>query len=63
MSKKTDFYDIPTFHESLKRDYEAGLITIEQAALECFHGGHTNFVDMPYTKRKLGISESKIKLA
>ena len=48
-------FDIPSFHESIKRDYEAGLISLEGAALEFFRGNHTVSVDTEYTKKQLGI--------
>jgi hypothetical protein len=49
-------FDIPSFHESIKCDYEAKLISLEDAALEFYRGNHTPFVDLKYTKKQLGIS-------
>ncbi|HFV5779047.1 TPA: hypothetical protein ACH9UB_003914 [Escherichia coli] len=43
------------FHESVKRDFEAGLITLEQAATEFYKGNWTAFVDTDYAKKQLGI--------
>lgn len=47
--------NIPGFHESVKRDFEAGLITLEQAATEFYKGNWTAFVDVDYAKKQLGI--------
>lgn len=47
--------NIPGFHESVKRDFEAGLITLEQAAIEFYKGNWTAFVDTDYAKKQLGI--------
>ncbi|WP_189389350.1 hypothetical protein [Buttiauxella sp. B2] len=55
MSRKNKAFDIPTFHESVKIEYEAGLITLKQAAIEFYKGNWTPFVDLEYTKKKLGI--------
>jgi len=49
-------FDIPSFHEAVKQDYEAKLITLEEAALEFYLGNWTCCIDMEYTKRKLGIA-------
>jgi len=51
--KKT--FNIPGFHESVKRDFEAGLITLEQAATEFYKGNWTPFLDIEYAKKQLGI--------
>lgn len=55
MSNKRKAFDIPTFHESVKRDYEAGLITLEEAAIEFNKGNWTHYIDIEYTKKKLGL--------
>ena len=43
MKRKKPF-DIASFHESVKRDYDTGLITLEQAAIEFYKG---NWVILP----------------
>lgn len=48
-------FDIPSFHESVKRDFETGLITLEAAAIEFYKGNWTHFVDIEYTKKQLGL--------
>jgi hypothetical protein len=48
-------FDIPGFHESVKRDFEAGEIDINQAAVQFYRNGWTFYVDIEYTKEKLGI--------
>ncbi|CAO94886.1 Hypothetical protein ETA_pET490440 (plasmid) [Erwinia tasmaniensis Et1/99] len=55
MIVKNKAYDIPCFHESVKRDFESGLITLKQAATEFFKSNWTPFVDIEYTKKQLGI--------
>jgi hypothetical protein len=52
---KQKAFDIPSFHGSIKRDYEANLISLKDAALEFYRGNHTFHVDLEYTKRQLGI--------
>lgn len=46
-------FDIPNFHGSIKRDYEAKLITIEQAAEEFYQANYTSFIDLEYTRKQL----------
>lgn len=46
---------IPSFHESVRRDFETGLITLEEAAAEFHKGNWTGFVDIEYTKKQLGL--------
>lgn len=55
MSLKNKAFDIPGFHESVKMEYEAGLITLEEAAIEFYKGNWTHSIDIEYTKIKLGI--------
>lgn len=55
MSRKRKAFDIPGFHESMKKEYEAGLISLEEAAIEFYKANWTHFIDMDYTKKKLGI--------
>jgi hypothetical protein len=55
MSSKNKSFDIPSFHESIKRDFEAGLITLEEAAIEFYKGNWTFSIDIEYTKKQLGI--------
>ena len=51
--KKT--FDITGFHDSVKNEFEAGKITLEEAAKEFYKANWTPFIDMEYTKKKLGI--------
>ncbi|EGV6865808.1 hypothetical protein EZM72_23715 [Salmonella enterica] len=56
MKNKTNkAFDIPALDRSLKRDFEAGLITLEEAAIEFSKANWTFFVDIEYTKKKLGL--------
>lgn len=55
MTHGNKIFKIPGFHESVKRDFEAGLITLEQAAIEFYKGHWTAFVDTDYAKKHLGI--------
>ncbi|WP_279157279.1 hypothetical protein [Obesumbacterium proteus] len=48
-------FDIPGFHESVKRDFEASLITLEEAAIEFYKGNWTTYIDKEYTKKQLGL--------
>ncbi|MEM8262990.1 hypothetical protein Q4S26_02565, partial [Morganella morganii] len=48
-------FDIPSFSESVKKDFEAGLITLKEAAIEFYKNNNTFYVDIEYTKKKLGI--------
>lgn len=50
---KKEPYNIPSFDDSVKSDFKKGLITIEEAAEAFFVGGHTNYIDLEYTQRKL----------
>ncbi|HEC8324799.1 TPA: hypothetical protein RG501_RS13200 [Providencia rettgeri] len=52
---KVKVFDIPSLHESLKRDFETGVITLQEAAIEFFKCNWTPFVDIEYTKEKLGL--------
>ena len=55
MTHSNKILNIPGFHESVKRDFEAGLITLEQAAIEFYKSNWTAFVDIDYAKKQLGI--------
>lgn len=55
MSHINKSFDIPSFHESVKRDFETGLITLKEASIEFYKGGWTPFVDIEYTKKQLGL--------
>ncbi|HIC2886850.1 TPA: hypothetical protein ACW0T4_003529 [Morganella morganii] len=48
-------FNIPSFSESIKRDFEAGLLTLEEAAIEFYKNNNTFFIDIKYTKKQLGI--------
>ena len=47
--------DIPSFSESLKKDFEAGTIELKEAAIEFNKANWTDFVDIEYTKKQFGI--------
>ncbi|CNK26363.1 Uncharacterised protein [Yersinia aldovae] len=55
MSRRKKAFDIPSFHESVKIEFEAGLITLEEAAIEFYKANWTHYIDMEYTKKKLGL--------
>lgn len=48
-------FDIPDFSESLKMDFEAGTITLKEAAIEFHKANWTAFLDIEYTKKQFGI--------
>lgn len=50
---KIKAFDIPNTTQSIKTDYEKGIITLKEAAIEFHTHGFTNFIDIEYTKRKL----------
>lgn len=54
MSNDKPFH-IPGFHESVKREFEEGLITLEEAAIEFYKANWTFYVDIEYTKKHLGL--------
>ncbi|MHA1951434.1 MAG: hypothetical protein ACW99G_17850 [Candidatus Thorarchaeota archaeon] len=54
MRKKDEPFDIPNIHDSIRNDFKAGM-TLESAALEWHQTGHTNFVDLDYARRQLGL--------
>lgn len=54
-NKVKKVFDIPSFSESIKKDFEAGLLTLEEAAIEFYKNNNTFFVDIEYTKKQLGI--------
>ena len=55
MRDKKKPFDIPNFDQSVKRDFEAGLITLEEASIEFYKGNRTEFIDIEYTKKQLGL--------
>jgi hypothetical protein len=46
-------FDVPNIHQSLKQRFQAGEITLEEVAREYHRSGHTNSVDLDYTKRQM----------
>ena len=44
---------ILNIHNSLRRDYGLGLITIEQVAAEYHRCGHRNFIDVEYATKQM----------
>ncbi|MBH3293448.1 hypothetical protein I5N29_23830 [Serratia marcescens] len=48
-------FDMPGFSESLKMDFEAGTITLKEAAIEFYKANWTAFEDIEYTKKQFGI--------
>lgn len=55
MGLKKNSFNIPSIHESVKRDFETGLMTLEQAAIEFYNANYTHYVDVEYTKKQLCI--------
>lgn len=53
--KPNEPFDIPAFHESVKIEYEAGLLTLHEAAIEFYKANWTHYINIEYTKRQLGI--------
>ena len=53
-------FDIPNTHQSIKKDFDEGRITLEEAALEWHRCGFTNFVDIRYAKKMLGLENECI---
>jgi len=51
----TKAFDIPALDESLKRDFNNGLISIKEAAKEFYRANWSMTVDIEYTKKKLGV--------
>lgn len=49
-------FDIPNGSQSVKQDYEAGKITLREAAKIFYRYNYTNFIDENYAKKTLGIS-------
>lgn len=49
-------FNIPNVSQSLRRQFEAGKITIKEAAREFHRYNLTPFVDYAYTRKKLGLS-------
>lgn len=56
MKRKKPF-DVASFHESVKIDFENGLITLEQSAIEFYKGNWTPYIDIDieYAKKKIGV--------
>ena len=50
-------FNIPSFSESVKKDFEAGLLTLEDAAIEFYKANYTFYIDFEYTKKQLQIQE------
>jgi hypothetical protein len=46
-------FDIPSIHESIRREHQKGHISLEEAAREWHRSGHTSFVDLNYARRQL----------
>jgi len=55
MKNQKAFY-IPGILESLKTDYDAGLMTLEQVAHELYHAGWMNYISIEKAKDLCGIS-------
>ncbi len=55
MAKRKKAFDIPGFHESVKMEFDEGLITLEEAAIEFYKANWTHYIDIEYTKKKLGL--------
>lgn len=49
-------FDIPSLKESVKSDYENGLISLRQAAIEFYKASYTNFIDVKYARKALGLT-------
>ncbi|MEM8296594.1 hypothetical protein Q4S16_11685 [Morganella morganii] len=52
-------FDIPSFSESVKKDFEAGLITLKEAAIEFYKNNNTFYVDIEYTKKSSVLGKNK----
>ena len=50
-------FNIPNVSQSLRHQFEAGKITIKEAAREFHRCNLTPFVDYDYTRQKLGLLE------
>jgi hypothetical protein len=46
-------FDIPSITDSLRRDLNAGIITIEEAATELHLAGWTTYIDIEHARRVL----------
>ena len=57
--KRNEAFDIPCILDSLRREIDAGTMTIEQAARELCRAGWTNFVDIEETRELLNRNEAK----
>jgi hypothetical protein len=44
---------IPNIHNSLRKDYQDGLLTIEQVAAEYHRCGHRNYIDVEYATKQM----------
>lgn len=50
-------FNIPSITESLKQDYEKGILSLQEAAFEFHKANLTHYVDLEYTKMRLGIGQ------
>ncbi|CQQ96446.1 Uncharacterised protein [Yersinia enterocolitica] len=53
--KPSEPFNIPAFHESVRIEYEAGLLTLHEVAIEFCKANWTPYVDIEYTKKWLGL--------
>lgn len=53
-------FNIPCITESLKQDFEKGLISLEEAAVEFHKANLSAYVDLEYTKKQFGISNKEV---
>ena len=60
-TKRNVPFDIPSFDESIRRDFLSGVITLEEAAREYDRANHTHYFDLEYTKRKLGFNADELE--
>ncbi|MGR5465288.1 hypothetical protein ACPV5G_20335 [Photobacterium damselae] len=63
ISKKHRTFKILGFHESVRKDFETGLITLQQAAVEFYRANWTPYIDIEYTMQQLGIYEEEHQIA
>ncbi|MGR5465223.1 hypothetical protein ACPV5G_19990 [Photobacterium damselae] len=57
ISEKHQAFNILGFHASVRKDFEAGLITLQQAAVEFYRANWTPYLDIEYTMQQLEIYE------
>jgi hypothetical protein len=46
-------FEIPNIIDSLRRDLDTNIITIDEAAKELYQSGWTNFIDVERTRKIL----------